>query len=99
MDDPRTSYVPRKRILLVEDDQFLSSLMTMRLARDGGFDIVPAMTGDDALAMLADSAQHFDLVLLDLILPGKSGFEVLEELQNRPGLHPPIIITSNLRRG
>jgi DNA-binding response OmpR family regulator len=86
----------QKHILLVEDDQFLSSLLTMRLERDGGFLITPAKTGDDAVILLTDSSKQFDLVLLDLILPGKSGFEVLEELQKNPGVHPPVIIISNL---
>mgnify|MGYP001611476441 FL=1 len=84
----------QKKILLVEDDQFLSSLLKSRLERDGGFSVTLAMTGDDALAQLAKSMP--DLMLLDLILPGKSGFEVLEALQVQPGVKPPVIILSNL---
>lgn len=82
-----------KKILLVEDDQFLSSLLKSRLQRDGGFDVSLAKTGDEAVASFGINP---DLMLLDLILPGKSGFEVLEELQLRPGIKPPVIIISNL---
>lgn len=84
----------QKKILLVEDDQFLSSLLKSRLERDGGFVVTLAQTGTAALAALQQSS--FDLMLLDLILPEKSGFEILEELQSEPGAKPPVIILSNL---
>ncbi len=84
----------QKKILLVEDDPFLSSLLKSRLQRDGGFEVTLAMTGDAALAALQQSTP--DLMLLDLILPVKSGFEVLETMQAQPGAKPPVIILSNL---
>lgn len=83
-----------KKILLVEDDQFLSSLLKSRLTREGGFEVVPAKTGDEALTLI--KGDRFDLIMLDLILPGKSGFEVLEEMRGSPALRPPVIIISNL---
>lgn len=89
-----TEQVVQKKILLVEDDPFLSSLLKSRLERDGGFAVTLAMTGGEALVALQQSMP--DLMLLDLILPGKSGFEVLEAMQAQPGVKPPVIILSNL---
>ncbi len=86
--------LPQKKILLVEDDPFLGTLLAHRLERDGGFMVVRALTGDEALQKLETFVP--DLVLLDIILPGKSGFEVLEELRQRPGATWPVIILSNL---
>ena len=82
------------RILLVEDDQFLSMLLKNRLEREGGFEVMLARSGDEALKLLAEFRPH--LMLLDIILPGKTGFEVLEEMQALPGEKPPVIIISNL---
>ncbi len=86
--------VAAKKILLVEDDQFLSSLLKNRLAREGGFEVEVARSGDEALS-LAESFSP-NLIMLDIILPGKSGFEVLEELRARPAAKVPVIIISNL---
>ena len=83
-----------KKILLVEDDQFLSSLLKNRLQREGGFDVVVAKSGDEALEMIPNVKA--DLIMLDIILPGKSGFEVLEELRQKPEVTAPVIIISNL---
>ncbi len=83
-----------KRILLIEDDPFLSSLLKNRFTKEG-FDIQLAQTGDEGSKLLKEEV--FDLVLLDLILPGKSGFEVMEELNKDPNIPKiPILIISNL---
>jgi len=84
-----------KTILLVEDDVFLSNLLMTRLQKVG-LRVMKAMTGEEALAILR-GAEVPDLILLDIILPQKSGFEVLEEIQSDPNLNKaPVIITSNL---
>lgn len=83
-----------KKILLVEDDLFLSSLLKNRLQREGGFEVALARSGDEALALL--ETFYPDLIMLDIILPGKSGFEVLEEMRAKPGNKVPVIIISNL---
>lgn len=84
-----------KKILLVEDDQFLSALLNNRLQKEG-FDVRLAGTGEDALSVL--KTWKPDLILLDLILPGRSGFEVMEEIRDDPQLarKAPVIILSNL---
>lgn len=86
-----------KKILLVEDDSFLSSLLKNRLQKEG-FDIVLAKDGDEAVNYLRNIKP--DLLLLDLILPKKTGFEVMEELRSNPQLQGnvnlPIIVISNL---
>ena len=84
------------KILLVEDDPFLSSLLKNRLQKEG-FEIILVRDGDEALNSLNDFAPN--LILLDIILPKKSGFEVMEEVNKNPQLKnkkTPIIIISNL---
>jgi len=83
-----------KRILLIEDDPFLSSLLKNRFIKEG-YDVDLAQSGDTGIKALKESSH--DLILLDLILPGKSGFEVMEEINGDP-LAPkiPILIISNL---
>lgn len=83
-----------KKILLIEDDPFLSSLLGNRLRKEG-LDVAVAKSGSEAVKAL--KSENPDLVLLDLILPGKSGFEVMEEIKSDPQApKAPIIIISNL---
>ncbi len=83
-----------KKILLVEDDQFLGPLMKNRLAKEG-FVLTWVVNGDEALAAL--KAGQFDLILMDIILPGYSGFEAMEKIVADPQCgKTPIIIISNL---
>lgn len=83
-----------KKILLVEDDQFLGSLMKNRFVKEG-FDTDWVTNGDEAIAKLKE-APH-DLILMDIILPGASGFEVMEKIIAEPQVgSTPIIIISNL---
>ena len=85
---------PTSKILLTEDDEFLSSLIKNRLEKEG-FEVRIAKDGDEVLAIL--KTYQPDLILLDIILPHKLGFEVLEELQNNPSLKKaPVMVLSNL---
>lgn len=85
------------KILLIEDDLFLSSLLKTRLEKEK-FEVLAVHDGDEALEALRKVKP--DLILLDLILPKRSGFEVLEEMQSDPQLRDrvkvPVIIISNL---
>lgn len=84
----------RKKILLVEDDQFLSVLLKNRFQQEG-FEIVLANNGEEALKILKEG--KFDLILMDIILPAKSGFEAMEAITASPQYgRTPIIIVSNL---
>ncbi|MFH0806486.1 MAG: response regulator [Candidatus Brennerbacteria bacterium] len=83
-----------KRILLVEDEPLLGNLLKQRLEKEG-FEMVLARDGEEALAKLRESKP--DLILLDIILPKISGFELLETLQADPQFErAPVIIISNL---
>ncbi len=84
------------RILLVEDDQFLRELMLTKLKREG-FSVIVAVDGREGLDAILH--QRPALVLLDVILPGIDGFNVLQ--QARAAADPtvaktPIILLSNL---
>ncbi|MBN2197706.1 response regulator [Candidatus Wolfebacteria bacterium] len=84
------------KILLVEDDPFLSSLLKNRLQKED-LEISLAKDGEEALSLV--KSLNPDLILLDIILPKKSGFEVMEEIRNDPQIQSkelPIIIISNL---
>ena len=87
--------VKAKAVLVVEDDVFLCNLLVSRL-QQAGLKVQKAMTGEEALEILRGGTVP-SLILLDIILPRKSGFEVLEEIQSDPNLQKaPVIITSNL---
>jgi len=83
-------------ILLVEDDPFLSSVLRLKLEKES-FKVIRAADGDEALNFLIEQGIKPDLILLDLILPKKNGFEVLETIRQDPLLEKlPVIIISNL---
>jgi len=75
------SGIHQKRILFVEDDDALAAVYMTRLQAEG-FDVERVANGEDALA----SATRFkpDLVLLDVMMPKISGFDVLDILRNTP---------------
>jgi CheY-like chemotaxis protein len=83
-------------VLLIEDDPFLSSVLRLKLEKES-FKVVRAADGDEALDFLTEQGVKPDLILLDLILPKKNGFEVLETIRQDPLLEKlPVIIISNL---
>jgi len=70
------------RILLVDDEQPIQTLLSFPLQRDG-YDVVTVADGRDALARFAE--QHFDLIVLDLMLPQMDGLEVCRRLRSQAG--------------
>ncbi len=83
-----------KKILIVEDDKFLRELISQKLSKEG-FELVEAANGEEGVKKAKE--ENPSLVLLDLILPGIDGFEVLEKLKATPETEEiPVIIISNL---
>ena len=71
----------KKKILLVEDDTALSAVYRSRLEIEG-FDVREANNGEDALSATVEYRP--DLILLDVMMPKISGFDVLDILRNTP---------------
>lgn len=84
----------RGLILVVEDDTFLKTLIVQRLKREG-FETKEAPEGKTALELLKDATPT--LIILDLLMPGVDGYQVLEEIRKDPRLRgTPVIVLSNL---
>ncbi len=83
-----------KKILFIEDEAALQKAVTSALV-DAGYAVSSALNGDDGLRIARQEMP--DLILLDLVLPQKGGFAVLEELKKDPATaRIPVIIMSNL---
>lgn len=83
----------KKRLLLIEDEEVILELLRERLVT-AGYDVTVAQNGMSGLALIKEL--HPDLVLLDMLLPGLSGFQILEKMKEA-GLLPgtPVLIISN----
>ncbi|WP_104527996.1 response regulator transcription factor [Blastococcus saxobsidens] len=81
--------MPRS-VLVIEDDARIRRMVHMTLRREG-FEVAEAATGEDGLVRLA--GQPYDVVLLDLRLPGMDGFEVCREIR-RTSTTPVIMVTA-----
>lgn len=80
-------------ILIVDDEEANRDILSRRLAKEG-YNINTAEGGKEALAMM--HVERYDLVLLDIMMPGIDGYEVLERIKSEPRLHatPVIMITA-----
>ncbi|MBF0999553.1 MAG: response regulator transcription factor, partial [Lachnospiraceae bacterium] len=78
------------RILIVEDEEKLARFVELELQHEG-YETEKVMNGRDALDTALSS--HFDLILLDIMLPGLNGLEVLRRLNREEGEEaPPVIL-------
>jgi len=83
-----------KKILLIEDEAFICELYSRALTK-AGYDLDVKMNGEEGLA--AALTDTYDLVLLDLLVPGLSGIEALHKLRGSDkALHGKIVITTNM---
>jgi len=82
------------KVLLVEDDPFLSSMYTTKFKMEG-FEIYSANDGKTGLNLAV--SEKPDIILLDIMIPEMTGFEVLEELKKREDTRDiPVILLTNL---
>jgi len=82
------------KILLVEDDAFLAGMYVTKLTIEG-FDVVLASDGEQGLAQF--KKERPDIILLDIVLPKMSGFEVLKAIkEDAAGKDAKVILLTNL---
>jgi DNA-binding response OmpR family regulator len=82
-----------KKIILIEDEEIILNLLQRKLTLEG-YDVSVARDGEDGLKKMREVKP--DLVLLDIIMPKRGGFEVMEEMQKDKTLKDiPIIVISN----
>ena len=84
----------RKSILLVEDDPYINQLYSTFLENEG-YQVLSAFDAQQADELLKKNS--FDLVLLDIMLPDRSGLDILQDLRNDPATATlPVLILSNI---
>ncbi len=83
-----------KNILIVDDDESTRFVLS-RALEDIGYRVVAADDGAEVPGLLA--SQRFDLLVLDLYMPGMNGFEVLRQIRRRPARVPPPATTGAVR--
>ncbi len=81
------------KIMVVDDEPDLVRLVQFRLEREG-WEVISATDGLSALAKAQE--EHPDLIFLDVMMPGMDGFEVLEQIRTRRGIHktPIVMLTA-----
>jgi len=86
----------KMKVLLVDDDKFLLGMYASKFAKDG-LEPVSCISGVEALAKLKDNYKP-DIILLDIILPGMDGLEILEVIK-KENLAPDAIIVMLTNQG
>ncbi len=84
------------RVLIVEDEQHLAEAVRFNLEAEG-YDVEVVDTGELALERLLGKRETFALVVLDVMLPGKDGFEVVAELRAAKQFVPVLMLTARGR--
>jgi two-component system copper resistance phosphate regulon response regulator CusR len=79
------------RVLIIEDDEKTARALASGLER-GGFSTAMAHSGEEGFSLL--NAETFDLVVLDWMLPGRSGIEILKTLRSRGNKTPVLLLTA-----
>lgn len=91
MPDPHLSGAPRGRLLVADDEPHIRRILTTLLEMSG-FVVDAVSDGTAALELLAGSVEY-DVVLLDIMMPGASGLEVLSQMRALPNrVDVPVII-------
>ncbi|HSP08281.1 MAG TPA: response regulator [Candidatus Dormibacteraeota bacterium] len=88
----RPSSAEPTRVLLIEDDTTIAEMYRLQLEYDG-YHVTVVNTGEGALRAL--QAARPDIILLDLLLPDRSGLEVMVDIKQAFSDHPPVVILSN----
>jgi len=84
------------RVLIVEDEEHLATGLRFNLEAEG-YEVEVVDNGESALGLLTDGERRFDLVVLDVMLPGKDGFAVVAELRHAGHFVPVLMLTARNR--
>jgi DNA-binding response OmpR family regulator len=84
------------RVLIVEDERHIAEGLRFNLEAEG-YEVEVVETGEDALELLTGPSDDFDLVVLDIMLPGKDGFMVATELRQAKQFVPILMLTARGR--
>lgn len=85
-----------KKILWVEDDKLIGTILSKKLI-SSGFELSHAKTGEEAINLLSTVVP--DVIVLDLLIPGLNGFDILQRIKATPQLSKiPVMILSNLNK-
>lgn len=83
-----------KKLLIIDDDEFLLDIYKHKLTKEG-YEVDAAKDAEEAFELLKKNKPV--LIILDLIMPGMSGFDILEQLKASTGLSKiPVIVLTNL---
>lgn len=85
-------HLSRRTILLVEDEPFVRDA-TRRILQNAGFDVLSAADAQEALAAYEQAGHSIDLLMTDVVLPGRSGFQLVEDFRLRSST-TSILLTS-----
>jgi DNA-binding response OmpR family regulator len=81
------------KVLIVEDEKHLAEGLRFNLEAEG-YNVDVSGDGENALALLLSSNRRYDMVVLDVMLPGKSGFQVASELRHAGQFVPVLMLTA-----
>lgn len=84
----------KKKILVIEDDEHVSKVYEMKFSKEG-YNTIFIMSGEEAVEKITDEKPN--LIILDLMIPKKDGFAILEEIKKNPSTASiPVLVLSNL---
>lgn len=88
----------KKRVLIAEDERPLSKALSLKLKSEG-FEVDAVYNGEEAIGKIDEqvaSKKTYDLLILDIVMPIKDGFDVLEHIKKKKINTPPVFVLSNL---
>ncbi|MFA6554148.1 MAG: response regulator [Candidatus Paceibacterota bacterium] len=96
VDESELSPITKKKILWIEDDKLIGTILSKKLV-SSGFDLVHAMSGEEAIKSLESRVP--DVIVIDLLLPGMGGFDILQKIKDNSALQKvPRMVLSNLSK-
>ncbi len=82
------------KALIVDDEDSLRRLMVLRFEQEG-FNVLSADNGKDGLRLAEQEKPH--VVILDIIMPGMHGFEVIQKIRSNPGLDKTVVVMTSAK--
>ena len=83
-----------KKVLVADDEEVIRKLLRIHLVK-WGYDVIEAVDGEEALEQL--DKEDFDLLICDIMMPNKDGWEVLKEVRSKPKTKDIIVIVLTVK--